>query len=502
MGEGAVALVLKRHQDALRDGDRIYALLRGVGAASGGQVELAVPNGEAYKLALRRACEDANMSLDNISMVETHGSGYVPEDDMEAKALAELFSGKNGVDCALGSVKADIGHTGAAAGLAGILKTCLCLWHKLLPPLRHIRSLRTPLLEHDRLFAPTSSLYWLSNRIDGARQAAVAAFSIDGNCMYALIEESDSPQNEVCHYPSAKIFAFYASTKTELLYEIGELRKQSDKQHDLHALACQWWQQSEQKICTATVVVEEICQLLTALDKLRIAIEQDIATAENGIFYSPVGMGKTGQLAFVYPGSGNHFQGMGCELAYQWPLALQRQEQENQQLAKQFAEGRFWQSGRPVNFSHEDVIFGQVWLAAMVTDVIGQFGIKADAIIGYSLGETAGLFATRSWLDRDEMLRRMQNTDLFSHALAGDCRAARKAWRLKPSETVDWLVGIVEKTVADVRQVLAQYPRAYLLIVNTPNECVIGGDRGAVTALVGRLNCNFHPISGVHYSTL
>jgi 3-hydroxymyristoyl/3-hydroxydecanoyl-(acyl carrier protein) dehydratase/malonyl CoA-acyl carrier protein transacylase len=147
--------------------------------------------------------------------------------------------------------------------------------------------------------------------------------------------------------------------------------------------------------------------------------------------------------------------------------------------------------------SHEDVIFGQVWLGTLVSDVVCRFGIRPEAIIGYSLGETAGLFSTRTWTGRDEMLQRMQETDLFTRQLAGPCESVRKAWDLSPSQSVDWLVGVIDRPATEIKEAVADRHHVYLLIINTPNECVIGGDRDAVLSLVNNLNCQFHPVQGV-----
>ena len=126
-----------------------------------------------------------------------------------------------------------------------------------------------------------------------------------------------------------------------------------------------------------------------------------------------------------------------------------------------------------------------------------SLGVKPSAVLGYSLGETAGLFALRAWTDRDEMFRRMEASPLFATELAGPCDAARRAWRLPAGETVRWLSGVVDVPAEVVRERLVGRERVYLLIVNTPREAVIGGDRGAVEALVRDLRCRFVPLSGV-----
>src|SRR5262249_55085089 len=114
--------------------------------------------------------------------------------------------------------------------------------------------------------------------------------------------------------------------------------------------------------------------------------------------------------------------------------------------------------------------------------------------IGNSLGESAGLFALRAWTDRDAMLHAMNASPLFVSDLTGACDAARKAWRLPADGAVDWVTGIVDRGPGAVRNACAGVRRAYLLIINTPRACVLGGERGAVQAMIERLGCNFLPL--------
>ena len=138
-----------------------------------------------------------------------------------------------------------------------------------------------------------------------------------------------------------------------------------------------------------------------------------------------------------------------------------------------------------------DRIFGQVTLGSLLSDVVQRFGVRVDAVIGNSLGESAGLFALRAWADRDAMLHAMNHSSLFVSDLTGDCETARKAWRLPPDDAVDWVTGIVDRGPGAVRNACIGSRRVYLLIINTPRECVLGGERGEVHKVVERLGCNF-----------
>jgi PfaB family protein len=143
------------------------------------------------------------------------------------------------------------------------------------------------------------------------------------------------------------------------------------------------------------------------------------------------------------------------------------------------------------------MIFGQVVHGTVMADLIQYFGIRPAAVIGYSLGESAGYFAMNVWPDRGEMLKRMQNTNLFTTELAGTCNAARQVWRVPAEEAVYWTVAVVNRSAAAVGRVLDRFPTARLLIVNTPQECVIGGRRTDVQAAVRDLACEAIFLDGV-----
>src|SRR6185437_4794716 len=212
------------------------------------------------------------------------------------------------------------------------------------------------------------------------------------------------------------------------------------------------------------------------------------------VFYTPLPLGRTGRVAFVFPGSGNDYPGMGRELAVYWPEILRRQDAENGYLRSQYIPNIFWNDRASASPTVRDRIFGQVTLGSLVCDAARRFGVRADAVIGNSLGESAGLFALRAWTDRDAMLRAMDASPLFVRDLTGPCEAARKAWRLPPDAVVDWVTGIVDRAPSAVRNAVAGLRRAYLLILNTPRECVIGGERDEVHKIVERLGCNFLPL--------
>ncbi len=137
LGEGVACVVLKRLADARRDGDRVYAVIRGVGAASDGRGRsLTAPRVEGQVQAMRRAYRQAGVSPSEVELVEAHGTGTVLGDQTELESLTEVFAeaGAKPGGCVLGSVKSQIGHTKAAAGMAGLIKAVLAVHYGVQPP--------------------------------------------------------------------------------------------------------------------------------------------------------------------------------------------------------------------------------------------------------------------------------------------------------------------------------------------------------------------------------
>ena len=217
------------------------------------------------------------------------------------------------------------------------------------------------------------------------------------------------------------------------------------------------------------------------------------------LFFSPEPLGRAGKTAFVFPGSGNHFAGMGMPLSARWPEIFRRQDSENLYLRSQFQPELFWNGAdaAAMDADHRAVIFGQVATGCAVSDVVRSFGVSPAAVIGYSLGESAGLFALGAWQERDSMLLQMYDSTLFTDDLAGECRAAARAWGIPAGKGVDWQIGVVSAPAREVRRAIRMTTRVYLLIVNTPHECVIGGDAKGVKRVVAILGGSFFPLSGV-----
>ncbi len=451
IADGATAFVLKRHEDALRNGDKIYALIKGIGVASAGGCDVK-PDQSAMINAIQHACSDAQSHLDAIDLV-SYATGT---NDVDIPVLQkELVN------------KFRLGHSGAANGLMSVVSTISALHNSIVPG-----------------DIDSKARYWLKDRIRGPRQALVNSTSIDGNCVSVVLEQAhkNKQANVDVKNIKSKLFVVSAENKVELINKIQSLNY-------LDAI------EDNKEKHRAVLLVNNEKELDLARKEAMQAIEDNKSIDNGRCFYSASPLALEGKLAFVYPGSGNHFFGMGQELGVSFPDVLENLNNENEMLASQFAQGRFWKNDDGKELSHEEVIFAQVWLGTFVSDVVSSFDIKPDAVIGYSLGETAGFFSTRTWTARDEMLQRIQQSTLFTEELAGPCTSVQKAWGT--DKPIDWALGVINTSADKVKTVLERYEHVYLLIINTPNECVIGGDRTELDQAVKDFNVQYHPLSGV-----
>lgn len=165
LGEGAGCIVLKRLEDAERDGDRIYAVIKGVGTSSDGRaLGVLAPRVEGEELALQRAYTMAGISPKTVQLIEAHGTATIAGDVAEVQAMTRVFGQRDGplAWCALGSIKSMIGHLMPAAGIAGLIKTALALYHRTLPPTLNFKT-PNPRLELERtpFYINTETRPWI-----------------------------------------------------------------------------------------------------------------------------------------------------------------------------------------------------------------------------------------------------------------------------------------------------------------------------------------------------
>ena len=422
------------------------------------------------------------------------------------------------------------GDTGAAAGLASVVKAALCLYHELLPPLPGFTEPEHENWRQERFHIPIRPQFWIRDRKDGPRRAVVSAVTGDGNAVHAVLEGNDAAVPEAVSerifrerrrpmgLECAGLFVVEGKTRDDLLHGLDRLHRHSRQDAPtMEAVAMGWYRERRPAFPmlprAVAIVAKDPDALRHWIEEGRRAVRSSTPRkiiGPGGVSFFPEPLGPVGRIAFVYPGSGNHYVGMGRGIGVRWPEILRGMDRETQALKTQMFPECYmpfrvsWEEGwedaahRKIVSDPHYMIFGQVVHGGMMTRLANYFGVRPQAVIGYSLGESAGLFATGAWPERGEMLARMQKTALFKTDLAGPCNAARKAWHLSENDPpVDWRVAVVNRKASDVREVLARWPLARLLIVNTPSECVIGGNGGHVAGVIRALGCDAIYLEGV-----
>lgn len=217
-GNGVGVVVLKRLADALADRDTVHAVIRGfaVNNDGAGKVGYTAPSVEGHASVVREALALADVHPGTVSYVETHGTGTPLGDPIEAEALGRHYGRAAGVRCVLGSVKSNIGHLDAAAGVAGLIKATLCLAHGYLPATRHFET-PNPKARLDALgFSVLPCGQTWPRPADGPRRAAVSSLGIGGTNAHVVLEEAPTAPRPAAQEAAPELLVVSARTQTAL----------------------------------------------------------------------------------------------------------------------------------------------------------------------------------------------------------------------------------------------------------------------------------------------
>ena len=377
IGEGTGILACKRLDDAERDGDRVYAVVRGVGTASDGKgATLMSPAPQGQVLAMRRAWAMAGFDPRTVGLLEAHGTGTPIGDAVELRALAEVF-GPADVDARrvpLGSVKSMIGHAMPAAGAAGLIKAALAVHHRTVPPTLHVDE------PHDELattmFRPAVAEEWAAG--DTPRRAAVSAFGFGGTDAHVVLEE---------HRLEARVLArhhhgngsYHSAGRTPPGREERLVLCAGDDPMELLS-------QLDEQLAEppGTPLPEEILHrpavmrlAIVAPSRQRVGLARHVATHGThwaggfDIFFSPDQLlAQGGKLAFLFPGVEAEFAPRCDDVAAQlgWP---------------------------PLPDVDVSSISSQAWgvfgVGKLLDYAVRRFGVVPHAVAGHSIGEWSAM---------------------------------------------------------------------------------------------------------------
>ncbi|MGQ0777301.1 MAG: SDR family NAD(P)-dependent oxidoreductase [Pseudonocardiales bacterium] len=330
LGEGVACVALKRLADAERDGDRVYAVIKGVGSASDGKSRsLTAPRPEGQRNAVQRAYRNARISPAEVGLVEAHGTGTVLGDRTELRTLTGVFTeaGAAPGSCALGSVKSQIGHTKCAAGLAGLIKAALALHTGIRPPTLHVTQPNKEWQAESSPFAFSPfARPWAAPPAE--RVAGVSAFGFGGTNFHVVLQGYDgttTPRHGIDQWPT-ELLTFRGADHPAACHAIArlvELTRVNDdagrpwRLRDLARTASRWADRSDEPVQVA-IVASDLDDLADLLRRAA-AGEHDVTRGLLQAGPMLAGPSESGKVAVLFPGQGSQRPGMLAELFVAFP---------------------------------------------------------------------------------------------------------------------------------------------------------------------------------------
>jgi len=486
-GEGCGAIVLKRLSRARADGDPILAVVRGSAVNHGGASSgLTVPSGLAQQAVIRRACRSAGIEPRQLTYVEAHGTATLLGDPIELDALGAIAAGRSeDQPLWVGSVKSNVGHLEAAAGIAGLMKAVLMLQHQQLPPNLHFTRPNPHVdWQHLPLRVPTQLTAW---HAASPRLAGISSFGLSGTNVHAILEEVPwGPSVPAVQRPAAQAVAATQIVEPAVPAEPLVLAVSARSPAALHALAAAM----RDRLAAADVdvpiaAVAHTAALRRSHHAHRIAVtgatcEAWIAALEAfvgdaahpGLF---AGRGEPGgRLAFVCSGQGSQWTGMGRALYAASDVFRDGLRAAAAALAPHGGYpvlDAFSEAGPPPDLTHGEIVQPLIFAVQVALARLWRaWGIEPAAVTGHSVGEVAAAHisgalglddAARIVAVRSELLARIRN------------QGGMVMLELPVGETESWLARVA--------------PELAIAGINAPRTTVVSGPSAAIEALLAAL---------------
>lgn len=500
LGEGIGMIVLKRLEDAERDNDKIYAVIKGIGTSSDGRYKsIYAPRKEGQVKALERAYEDAGFSPATVGLMEAHGTGTMAGDPTEFGSLKDFFDehDEKKQHIALGSVKSQIGHTKAAAGAASLIKTALALHHKVLPPTINITEPNPKLnIKTSSFYLNTETRPWIRPEGEAPRRAGVSSFGFGGTNYHVVLEEYEADQNHAyrLHSDASEVLLF-APTVDQLLSKseeiLGKLRSPDARTHYAQLVnECKSQQipLSAARFGFVAENLEEACKLLqTSIEWLKHKGTAASWEHPQGIYYRSSGMELGGKVVSLFSGQGSQYLEMGRELVMNFPLMRRLHGYMDSLLLKDnlqplseivFPHPVFGEAEKNVQIAalqrteYAQPAIGV--LSAGMYSILQQAGFKSDFVAGHSFGELTALWAAGVLSTEDY---------LFLVKARGQAMAAPE----DPDHDAGSMLAVKED-ISKVEAVLRHFPQVAIANQNSPTQFVLAGP----TAEIARIKEALH----------
>jgi acyl transferase domain-containing protein/acyl carrier protein len=465
--EGCAVVLLKRLPDAMEDGDRILAVIRGTASNSDGRTRtISTPSFDAQVAAYRAALAVADVDPDTIGAIEAHGTGTPVGDPIEFASLAQTY-GKTG-RVLLGSAKSNFGHTESAAGAVGLIKAILEIQHGVVPPMVHFTRLPDELAGIETgLVVPVESTPWPTNGYAGPRRAALSSFGLSGTNVHAIVEQAPdaAPEAEAptAHTRGDSLLFLQSSTSADALRRTSaQLADWVEQQVDsvgLSDLAYTLARRRGHRTVRSSLIAADATQLCTGLREL----------AGGDAAYPPaVGRDERGPV-WVFSGQGSQWAAMGASLPETEPVFAATIAALEPLIAQESGFSVIQAMTAPETVTGIDRV--QPTLFAMqvaLAETMKSYGVRPGAVVGHSMGEVAAAIVAGA-LSPEDGVRVI-------------CRRSRLLTKLAGA-------GAMASVELSARQVSAELEASgiddvVVAVVTSPHSTVIGGETQRVRDLV------------------
>ncbi|VAW38157.1 Enoyl-[acyl-carrier-protein] reductase [FMN], inferred for PFA pathway [hydrothermal vent metagenome] len=527
IGEGAGVVVLKRYEDAVQAEDRVYAVIDDISIVQG---DTLAPSAEKVAQVSQQALANKGIAPTDIGYLELHGSGVAREDVAEIEGITAVYTSPTSTTptTALGSIKANIGHTFTASGIASLIKTAFCLYHRTIPATPGWTAPKSPeRWQESPFYVPTESRPWFKEPGQKQRLAAINGLGADGAYAHLILSEATSqrrPNHTLLQKAPFYLFPVAANDQATLHQRLADLQLLLTDCLDLETAVLQnniIYQQQQQEKYAIAIVGPDRTKLLREIKMAQSGIGNAFATGQvwkspQGTIFTPQPLGKTGKIAFVYPGAFSAYPGLGRDIFQLFPhlhkAFADRLPNPSDLVGDKLLYPRTMQpmsdkEAKRHLFKLMSNSVAMLQAGATYSTVISkvlrdQFKVQPDGALGYSLGEMTMMFGTGVWAVADNNSEMVGASPLFRERLSGPQNVVREHWQLPPAtpqnRTSIWAIFVLKTAVSAAIAAVEKEARVYLTHINTPNEVVIAGDPQSCQRVVQTLNCDTIPVPYNH----
>jgi PfaB family protein len=475
VGEGAGAVVLKRHT---KKNEKVYTVIDGIGKDNGHK---------------------------SFEYLELAATGISEQDKYEQDKLIQNNPKES---IALGTIKSNIGHTFAASGMASLIKTALCMYHRFIPGIPNWTAAQNEAFQNTSYYFPNQSRPWILANGITKRSAAINGI---GDIQIQLSSSNSNSNNEHAFLQNQmpELFILTGNDSRTLLVQLDLLKSTLEEDLNIntiaHSLHNNYYKQKS--TYTITLVANNRAELNKEihffLNRLTASFQnkQPLKTP-SGSYFTPTPLGHDGKVAFVYPGSATAYTGLGKDCFQLFPELLTRYENYVGDIDR-FVHGNYLypklkrRDETPPNIYDNAIAMmcSGVFYSAIFTEILRDcFKLTPEIAFGYSMGECSSMwYSLGVW--HPNGAEKFRTSDIFKNRFAGDLELLAEHWGIDSTTAKEKWISLVLLAPHDkVEALIRGKEKVFLTFVNTDQEVIISGDKDFCLKIAEELKCHSIPV--------